>query len=121
MSFQGAGGWWTQVTPQTPEQQALVDRVTDLHDRIRAANLEIANLRSRNAPAAQIAQKQQAVTDLRAELAKVTSANSAPIRQMGVPAGRGVCDGTGPKGYGPGRGRCGANCPLCTNPNCPFK
>ncbi len=104
----GPGGWWTRVNPATPEQQAFVQQVTDLHNRIRALNLEIAGMRAANAPADQIAKKEQDVTALRSELARVTTANEKLLREMGIPAPYGVCNGQGPIGrYGGGAARVG--------------
>jgi hypothetical protein len=132
----GAGGWWTRVTPKTAEQKAFVDRVTKLHADIRTTNLEIATLRSKNAPQDQVAQKQSEVAGLRAELSKVTQSNTALLKELGVPVGYGVCDGTGPKANcpmaGSGQGR-GPGCGMGRgngmglrngtgpNPNCPLK
>jgi hypothetical protein len=139
----GAGGWWTRVAPKTTEQKAFVDKVTRLHASIRALNVEIATLRAKKAPQADIDKMQAKATTLRTKLAKVTNDNAPMLKEMGVPAGCGVCDGTGPKANcpyaGQGRGRNG-NCPYAgtgqglgrgngmglrdgtgPNPNCPLK
>jgi uncharacterized small protein (DUF1192 family) len=102
-----------RVTPQTPEQEALVKQVTELHTRIRTLHQEIRLLQAQKAPAEKIAEKQKEVTALRAQLQRVTGENRALLQQMGLPANRGVCNGTGPKGpalgqcpfVGPGRGQ----------------
>ncbi|MCC6727869.1 MAG: hypothetical protein IT208_00855 [Chthonomonadales bacterium] len=98
----GGGGWWARVTPTTPEQKALVDQVAALHTDIRAANLEVAKLRATSGPAARIAERERVLVGLREQLRDVTTRNATLMRQMGVPAGYGICDGTGPK----------ADCPL---------
>ncbi len=141
--FRGAGGWWNRVTPQTPEQTAFVAQVSELHNRIRAANGELRALAARNAPAVQVQAKQQEVASLQSQLRQLTTANQALLQQMGVPAGYGVCDGTGPRGgqgygrrggmgrgmaqgprdgSGPGRGmRLGPRDGSGPNANCPLK
>lgn len=112
----GVGGWWTRVTPKTTEQRTFVTKVTGLHEQIRTTNVELASLQAGNASAAKIADKQKALFTLRTELQKVTTANSALFKQMGVPAGMGVCDGTGPKGA------CNGYCqtPGMDCANCPY-
>jgi hypothetical protein len=135
------GGWWTRVTPTTAEQKSFVKQVTKLHADIRVANVSIANLRAQKAAADKIAAKQSEVTALRTKLGKLTTDNAGLLKEMGVPANCGICDGTGPKAdcpYAcPGRGR-GGNCPYGgtgagrgngqglrdgsgPNPNCPLK
>jgi len=104
MGFRGAGGWWNRVTPQTPQQKAFVDQVSALHNRIQAVNQELRALTAQNAPAAQIQAKQQEVATLRSQVQQLTTANQALLQQMGVPAGSGVCDGSGPKGGQNGQG-----------------
>lgn len=125
----GQGGWWARVNPTTPEQQALVAQVTDLHNQIRKLNYEIWQLRASDPANPEIAKREQAVASLRAELAKVTSANETVIRQLGVPAPYGVCNGQGlGRGAGAGRGWGGARGNGLglrdgsgPNPNCPLK
>lgn len=123
------GGWWARVTPNTPQQAEFVAQLRDIHNRIRTLNIEIATLRNQNGSAAAIAQKQQQVNGLRQELQRLTTANQALLREMGVPNGAGVCDGTGPKGqgqgYGKGQGKGagmgkGAGKGQGRNSNCPF-
>jgi len=124
------------VNPTTPEQQAFVKQVTDLHNQIRALNLEIAGLRASNAPSEQIAAREQQVAALRAELARVTAANEKLLRDMGIPAPYGVCNGQGPAGKvganvaGAGRGTgagaargngMGLRNGTGPNPYCPLK
>ncbi len=101
----GAGGWWTRLTPGTSAQKAFVDQVARLHGDIRATNFEIASLRSQEAAPGQIARKQQEVSALQSELGSLSVHNAALLREMRVPAGCGVCDGTGPK----------ASCPMAGN------
>ena len=108
----GPGGWWTRVTPTTPEQQAFIAQVTDIHNQIRTLNFEIASLRANKGSAADIAAKEQKIAELRAELSRITTANEKLIRDMGIPAPYGVCTGQGPAGrFGgqgaPGMGRAG--------------
>jgi len=113
------GGWWMRANPQTPEQKSLVARVTELHNEIRAANAELWAMQARKASAKEIAAQQNKITALRAELQRVTQQNEQVIRSLGIPAPYGVCDGTGPKGFGGGRGmgpRGGGG-----NPYCPFR
>jgi len=132
----GAGGWWTRVTPQTPEQRAFVDQVARLHNEIRAANLAALALQAQDASQDRLAPKLQEVAALRARLAKISRSNSALLQQMGVPAGYGICDGTGPRpgcpmaGFGRGRGMgggmgrgygMGLRNGTGPNPNCPLK
>lgn len=126
----GPGGWWTRVTPSTPEQEAFLKQVTDIHNQIRTLNWEIAALRAANGPADEIARKEKQIADLRAELAKVTAANEKLLREMGVPAPFGVCTGQGPAGkfgrgagwggFGGGRGF-GPRNGTGPNPYCPLK
>jgi hypothetical protein len=126
----GAGGWWNWVTPKTDAQKAFVNEVTRLHADIRAKNLEIYTLRAQNASQSEISKKQAEVTALQARLAQVTQANQTLLRELGVPAGYGVCDGTGPKGNGLGYGRgagwgrgngMGLRNGTGPNPYCPLK
>jgi TolA-binding protein len=116
------------VTPTTPEQQAFVNQVTDLHAQIRQLNLEIAGLQASNAPADQIAAREQQVASLRAELARVTAANEKLLREMGIPAPYGVCNGQGlgatwrGSGTGAFRGNgMGLRNGTGPNPDCPLK
>jgi|GEM_PF-1369435 hypothetical protein len=128
----GFGGWWNKVNPQTPEQKALVSKVTDLHNRIRTANQELYILRTQNASADKINQKLNQINALRTELQAVTTSNQGLLQQMGLPLGFGVCNGQGPgarlgcpfAAYGAGTVPNG-NCALCPNPGancatCPF-
>jgi len=138
----GWGGWWNRVTPQNEEQRAFVARVTDIHNQIRSANIEIARLRTQKNTEAQVREREAEVTRLRQELMTLTRNNARLMEQMGLPSGAGICDGTGPKGYG--RGICpfgagaGAGQPASgqglgrgnglrlrdgsgPNPNCPLK
>lgn len=128
----GPGGWWTRVTPTTPEQQAFISQVTDIHNQIRALNIEIAGLRANKGAPAEIAAKEQRIVELRAELSRITTANEKLIRDMGVPAPYGVCNGQGPAGrfggQGAGMGRMGARGNgmglrngTGPNPYCPLK
>lgn len=119
------GGWWNRVNPKTPEQKALVNQVSELHSRIRTANWDLRTLTAQNAPAAQVQAKQQEVASLRNQLQQLTAANQALLQAMGVPAGYGVCDGSGPRG-GQGYGRrggmgLGPRDGSGPNPNCPLK
>jgi TolA-binding protein len=129
----GAGGWWNRVTPTTPEQQAFVNQVADLHKQIRDLNIEVAGMRTSNAPAAEIAKREQRIAELRAELSRLTAANEKLIRDMGIPAPYGVCNGQGRGGRlggnpGPGAGwsgfrgnGLGLRNGTGPNPNCPLK
>lgn len=147
--YAGAGGgygWWTRVEPKTAQQRAFVARVTELHNQIQAQSAQIASLRAQKNTQKQIAACQKKITSLRAELQKVTRANASLLKEMGVPAGAGMCNGTGPGcqagtcpccgavcqgGICPG---CGTACPYVgagagrglrdgsgPNPNCPLK
>lgn len=102
------GGWWTRVQPTTPEQQAFVSQVSDLHGKIRALNFEIWTLKAAGGRENEVAAKEKAVADLRAELARVTAANEKLLREMGIPAPYGVCTGTGPRWQGGPNGQPGA-------------
>ncbi len=126
----GAGGWWARVNPATPEQAALIRQMSELHAKIRTLNWEIADQRSRNGAPSEIAAREQMIAEHRKELAKLTSENEKLIREMGVPAPYGVCNGNGRRmgggrfGTGPigGRGnglrlRDGSG----PNPNCLLK
>jgi hypothetical protein len=129
------GGWWTMVTPKTAQQKALVAKVTDLHNQIRTANLDLYALQTAGAPADKIAAKKQQVLNLQTELQKVSQANSALLQQMGLAPGAGICNGTGPgsqygagtgMGMGRGRGRgmgmgMGWGNGTGPNPNCPLR
>ncbi len=126
----GAGGWWARVNPTTPEQTAFVRSVTDLHASIRKLNWEIADLKAKGGAPAEIAKREQAIAAHRAELSKLTTANEKLIREMGIPAPYGVCDGTGSRmggcGFGYGRGGMRGNGLRLRdgsgpNPNCPLK
>lgn len=125
----GAGGWWARVTPSTPEQEAFLKQVTDIHNKIRSLNWEISGLRASNAPSAEIEKREKQIADLRAELVRVTTANEKLIREMGIPAPYGVCSGLGRgaqrgpggawggyggRGFGPRNG-------TGPNPYCPLK
>ena len=121
------GGWWARVTPSTPQQAEFVAQLKDVHNRIRTLNIEIAALKNQNGSAAAIAQKQQQINGLRQELQRLTTANQALLREMGVPQGMGVCDGTGAKGQGGGKGQGkgagmgkGAGKGQGRNGSCPF-
>ncbi len=66
---QGKGGWqsgtkgrWSTVSPEDRQT------VADLHEAIRALQLEISQLQAEGADPVLIAQKQQELTDLRADL-----------------------------------------------------
>jgi len=125
----GPGGWWTRVTPSTPEQEAFLKQVTDIHNKIRALQWEVAGLRASNAPAAEIEKREKQIADLRAELVRVTTANEKLIREMGIPAPYGVCNGQGRgarMGGTPGFGRYGGRGfgprnGTGPNPYCPLK
>lgn len=93
----GAGGWWNRVNPATPEQTALVQQVSDLHAKIRTLNWEIADLKANKGAPAEIAKREKAIAEYRAELSRLTTENEKLIREMGVPAPFGVCTGTGPR------------------------
>jgi hypothetical protein len=92
------------VIPKTPQQQTFVAQVKALHEQMRQANVELRTLQTQNAPANQIAAKQQQITELRTRIQQTTQAGQPLLQQMGLPAGAGVCDGAGPKGPGYGRG-----------------
>ncbi len=135
------GGWWNRVTPQTPEQKAVVDHVSDLHNRIRAANIDVVRLKTAGAAAAKVAEAEKKVAALRADLQAYSQANASVISSLGLPAGVGICDGTGRgrramgaggigggrgfgRGMGAGNGRgmgMGLRNGTGPNPYCPLK
>lgn len=71
----GMGGSSISMTPQTPEQQALVGKVTNLHNGIRAANQDVHPLKTRNASGDMINQKRYQINVLGSELNTVTKSN----------------------------------------------
>ncbi|MBM3493901.1 MAG: hypothetical protein FJX72_06210 [Armatimonadetes bacterium] len=105
----GRGGWWNRVTPANAEQEAFLKQVTGLHNEIRSLNIEIAGIRTSNGPADEIAKRENRIAELRAELSRATTANEKLIRDMGVPAPYGVCNGQGrgARMGGQGMGRMG--------------
>jgi len=90
------GGWWTRVTPTTPEEKAFVERITALHNELR-------QLVARGASAEQIAAKRSEIFDLMQK-------NSALVQKLAPAAGG---------GWGRGRGR-GMGLGMGLNPYCPF-
>lgn len=107
----GQGGWWNRVSPKTAEEQAFVAQVAAAHNQIRAGMQQAAQMRQNGAPAADIARVEQQVATLRSQLQAYLEDNRAMLTSLGVPEGRGVCDGTGPAGKsgtcplgGPGMG-----------------
>lgn len=106
-----AGGWWTGVQPTTPEQQAFVARVTDLHSQIRNKQFELAQLQNTNGDPKRIQALEQEAQRLRTELYDYMAANQQVRRQMGVSGnpsagGRGCygMQGQCPNPQGPGYG-----------------
>lgn len=128
-------GWWTGVTPTTPEQKAFIDRTAELHKQIRDKRFEADNLRATGGDPKRIAALDQEVGQLRAEHQKLMQENWQLRQQMGL-NGRGMRgggmgwnraavrgpgqNGMGmqgqPMGRGPGMGQ-GRMAGL--NPNCP--
>jgi hypothetical protein len=101
-AFAQGGPWWPRTQAATPEQQALVDRVTELHQQIRAKQLELNALRLQGADEKQIAAKEKEVTQLRETLHKKLADNAEAITRM-VPSP--VAPGAGfAPGWGAGRG-----------------
>jgi len=106
-----------------------VQQVSDIHARIRASNVEIGQLTGKKAPAADIEKRRLEIAALRAELARVTAGNERLLREMGIPAPYGVCNGQGNGGRGGGAGGwCGGRGTgprlrdgSGPNPNCPLK
>lgn len=80
----GYGGWWTRVTPSTPEEKAFIERITALHNELRQLVIS-------NAPAQQIAAKRAEIHDL---MVKNNQLVQALLSKAGIGIGRG--------GYGPG-------------------
>lgn len=101
----GQGGWWTRVTPKTNEEKVFVAQVTEMHNQIRAAQQQLMTMRRNGAPAADIAAKEQQIATMRQQLQAYLEANKALMEKLGVPAGCGACDGSGPNGKGPGMGQ----------------
>ncbi|MGC8835304.1 MAG: hypothetical protein ACP5R4_14750, partial [Armatimonadota bacterium] len=81
----GYGGWWTRVTPSTPEEKAFIERITALHNELRQLVIN-------NAPAQQIAAK-------RAEIHNLMVKNSQLVQALLSKAGIGIGFGYG---IGPG-------------------
>jgi len=100
----GMGGWWTQIQPRTPAQKQFVDGVRALHDRIRAEQAELFNLKATNGNPNRMAALETDLAALRSRLHDVLWNNQPMMQQMGV----GQC--------GPGMAKC-ANCPC--KDNCP--
>jgi hypothetical protein len=105
----GLGGWWTAAKPATAEQKALVDQVTELHQSILQARLELAQ----TTDPAQRQSKQADIRTLQTKLHDVQYANRELRWQMmrssgavgqGTGLGRGRGQGAG-RGMGGGRGR----------------
>jgi len=83
----GYGGWWTRVTPTTPEEKAFVEKITALHNELRQLVIS-------NAPAQQIAAKRAEIHDL---MLKNSQLVQALLSKAGVGLGRGY--GLGPGGW----------------------
>jgi hypothetical protein len=109
-----AGGWWTRVQAQTPEQQAFLDEATRLHNQIRSAYFELAQLTDPEL----IAAKQAEISALRDDLHDLQFNNRALKQELVQTMGRGGrgCRGAwsgqagrgmrGGRGFGRGTGIC---------------
>ncbi|MBP6964632.1 MAG: hypothetical protein KBC96_09520 [Armatimonadetes bacterium] len=123
-----AGGWWTGVQPNTPEQKAFIEKVGDLHNRIRENQLTLAQLRNGNGDPKRIADLEREGQALRTELYDYM-ANNQQLRQQFGGAGQGFGNGAcrmqsgamGPgQGMRMGRGGMGRGAGQGMNPNCPL-
>ncbi|MEP0764979.1 MAG: hypothetical protein HRF45_00345 [Fimbriimonadia bacterium] len=102
-----AGGWWTRVTPSTPEQQAFLDEVIRLHNEIRTVQFELAGTTDPAQREVLLAK----LDALRSDLHEL-QLNSRDLKQelmQTMPRGRnrggfGMGAGRGQGGFGPGMG-----------------
>ena len=102
----GRGGWWTRVTPTTPEQKALVAEVQKLHTQLWQKVGELRALQAEPEPSEErLDAKQSEIDGLRDKLVALNTKSRALIQQMLPQAGwgAGAATGTCPFG-GPGAG-----------------
>lgn len=88
------GGWWTVLTPTTPEQAALLEEIGDLHALIRDLNVELAALRAADAPPEVITAKVAELVAVREELRALILANLDLLEEMGavINCNDGICN-----------------------------
>lgn len=100
----GFGACAALAEPQTPAQKQFVEQVRGLHDRIRAEQAELINLRATNGNAGRISALETDLTGLRTRLHELLWNNRPLMQQMGVNCRM------GPGACGPNLAKC-ADCP----------
>lgn len=104
----GRGGWWTRVTPTTPQQKAYVEQARKLQDRIWQAQAELWKLRETEKPSpAAIAAREREISRLRDQLCELNIKNRALRQEMvGPNTPLGARMGAGRGGWGRAMGAC---------------
>lgn len=90
-AYQGAGGWWARVQPQTDQQSQFADQASKLHEQLRTQQQLLWQLQREGADEAKLQAKQNELAVLREQLHKAMSSNRALRQQIGgVQARRGL-------------------------------
>lgn len=123
-AFAQGGPWWQRGQVLEPDQQKFVDSVAELHQQVRAKQLELNRLVLRGDDEEDIEAKEAEVTKLRKELYRKLADKAALVTELAKPkpgepgapgmgrgrgwrggrGGFGPGPGFGPRGMGPGRG-----------------